>query len=262
MNPEQLQELLRKAGIGEDQWKYYTATEEELPGLFGFSPFQTERFGQLFGGLGQFDPTKISEAYGTIEKFGQQKTADIGQQFKTGIAGVGRGLMENIQGIGENIASKIPGFGARQREAKKERFEAYEGASELGRRKEMGLLNLEEMLGGRRAAVGRTVQSWQDKLMNLVSSIYQMDPREAGQTPPGTTPGFLQSDIDKSGVNFPTDLEARYSRSQLTNYFQQKGITISQEDLENYINLYSQAYKSSGNTLSVEDWWKSQQSGG
>ena len=262
MSSEEIQELLRKAGVGEDQWKYYTATEEELPGLFGFSPFQTERFGQLFGGLGQFDPTKISEAYGTIKEFGQQKTADIGQQFKTGIGGIGRGLMEGIQGIGENIASKIPGFGARQREVKKERFEAYEGASELGRRKEMGLLNLEEMLGGRRAAVGRTAQSWQDKLMNLVSSIYQMDPRETDPTRKGVRSGFAQETTAPVGLDFPTDLEARYSRSQLTSYFQQKGITISQEDLENYINLYSQAYKSSGNTLSVEDWWKSQQSGG
>ena len=73
MSSEEIQELLRKAGVGEDQWKYFTAGEKELPGLFGFTPFQTERFGQLFGGLGQFDPTKISEAYGAIEEFGQQK---------------------------------------------------------------------------------------------------------------------------------------------------------------------------------------------
>ena len=52
MSPEEIQELLRKAGVSEDQWKYYTASSEELPGLFGFSGSQgSENFLAVLGDL-------------------------------------------------------------------------------------------------------------------------------------------------------------------------------------------------------------------
>jgi len=179
MSTEEIQELLRKAGVSEDQWKYYTSTAEQLPGLFGFSPFQTERFQQQFGGLGQFDPTKTSEAYGEIERFGEQKQSNIGQQLKTGLYDIQTGLTSGMKGISESVGYKLPGFGAREREKEKLMGSAYESSEELERKRDMGLLNLEEILGARRAAVGSTTQSWLDKLMRLVSSIYQMDPTGA-----------------------------------------------------------------------------------
>jgi hypothetical protein len=260
MSPEEIQELLRKAGVSEDQWKYYTASSEELPGLFGFSESQGKKFGELFGGLGQFDPTKTSEAYGAIEKYGQQQTSDIGSQLKTGMSGLSQGLMSSIGSIKGSVGQKFGGFGARQKEIGRQRTGAYEGAGELRRQRDMGLLNLEENLGGRRALVGGKTQNWSEKLMNLVSQIYQMD---AGDTDPktATTSGLLQDDIDKN-INFPTGTGDAYAKDQLVSYFQQTGIEASQEELENYISLYSQAYKASGNTLSIADWWKSQQAGG
>ena len=175
MTDEEIQELLRKAGVGEDQWKYYTASKEELPGLFGFNQAQGSKFGELFGGLGQFDPTKISEAYGAIDEYGQQQTSDIGSTFKTGMSGLSQGLMSGIGSAKENIGQKIGGFGARDREIGMQRTGAYVGAEELGRQSDMSLLNLEELLGGRKALVGGKTQSWGEKLMNLVSQIYQMD---------------------------------------------------------------------------------------
>jgi hypothetical protein len=261
MTDAEIQELLRKAGVGEDQWKYYTASAEELPGLFGFSGSQGKRFGELFGGLGQFDPTKISEAYGAIDKYGQQQTSDIGSTFKTGRYGLSQGLMSGIGSIRENIGQKFGGFGAREKEIGMERTGAYKGAEELGRQRDMGLLNLEENLGGRRALVGGKTQNWSERLMNLVSQIYQMDAGDTDQNQGGTTSGFLQGDIDKN-INFPTGTADAYAKDQLVSYFQQTGIEASQEELENYISLYSQAYKASGNTLSIADWWKSQQTGG
>jgi len=262
MTDQEIQELLRKAGVGENQWKYYTASAEDLPGLFGFNEAQSKRFSELFGGFEQFDPTKISEAYGAINKYGQQQTSDIGTKLKTGMYGLGQGLMSSIGSIKENIGQKIGGFGARQKEIGMQRTGAYKGADELRRQKNMSLLNLEENLGGRRALVGGKTQSWGEKLMNLVSQIYQMNPGD-GDTDPktGTTSGFLQDDIDKN-IKLPGGIEDRYAKDQLLAYFQQTGIEASQEELENYISLYSQAYKASGNTLSIADWWKSQQTGG
>ena len=198
MSTEEIQELLRKAGVSEDQWKYYTSTAEQLPGLFGFSPFQTERFQQQFGGLGQFDPTKTLEAYGEIERFGEQKQSNIGQQLKTGLYDIQTGLTSGIKGISESIGYKLKGFGAREREKEKLMGSAYESGEELERKRDMGLLNLEEILGARRAAVGSTTQSWLDKLMRLVSSIYQMDPTGTG-TRGGTYRGGKSGGPDTSG---------------------------------------------------------------
>ena len=203
MSPEEIQELLRKAGIGEDQWKYYTSTAEELPGLFGFSGSQGKRFGELFGGLGQFDPTKTSEAYGAISKFGQQQTSDIGSKLKTGRYDLSQGLMSGTEAIRENIGYKLPGFGAREEEIEEQRTGAYKGAEELGRQSEMSLLNLEELLGGRKALVGKSTQSWGERLMNLVSQIYQMDPGGGGSRGLGSGGSFAyagEKDADKFGV--------------------------------------------------------------
>mgnify|MGYP003147240303 CR=1 FL=1 len=185
MSPEEIQELLRKAGVGENQWKYYTASAEELPGLFGFNEAQSKRFSELFSGFEQFDPTKISEAYGAINKYGQQQTSDIGTKLKTGMYGLGQGLMSSIGSIKENIGQKIGGFGAREEEIEEQRTGAYKGADELRRQSEMSLLNLEEILGGRKSLVGKSTQSWGERLMNLVSQIYQMDPGGGGGDPGG-----------------------------------------------------------------------------
>ena len=182
MTDEEIQELLRKAGIGEDQLKYYTASSGELPGLFGFNQAQSSKFGELFGGLGQFDPSKAYEAYGAIDEYGQKKTSDIASTLETGRYGLSQGLMSNIGGIRENIGTNIPGFGARDREIGEQRAGAQGGALDLSRQSDMSLLNLEEMLGGRKAAVAGTTQSWGQRLMNLVAQIYQMDPGGGGGT--------------------------------------------------------------------------------
>jgi len=203
MTDEEIQELLRKAGVGEDQWKYYTASAEELPGLFGFSGSQGKKFGELFGGLGQFDPTKISEAYGAITKYGQQQTSDIGSKLKTGMSGLSQGLMSGIGGIRENVGYKLPGFGAREKEIEEQRTGAYKGAEELRRQSDMSLLNLEELLGGRKALVGGKTQSWSERLMNIVSQIYQMDPGGGGSRGLGSGGSFAyagEKDADKFGT--------------------------------------------------------------
>tara|TARA_R110001583_G_scaffold76295_1_gene208982 strand:- start:3908 stop:4543 length:636 start_codon:yes stop_codon:yes gene_type:complete len=189
MSPEEIQELLRKAGVSEDQWKYYTASSEELPGLFGFSGSQGKRFAELFGGLGRFDPTKISEAYGAIDKYGQQQTADIASKLKTGRYDLSQGLMSGTEAIRENVGYKLPGSGAREEEIEEQRAGAYGGAEELERQSEMGLLNLEELLGGRKALVGGKTQSWGQRLMNLVSQVFQMDPGGGGM--PGSYGGYV-----------------------------------------------------------------------
>jgi len=258
MTDEEIQELLRKAGVGEDQWKYYTASSEELPGLFGFSEYQGKKFGELFGGFGQFDPNKISEAYGVIDKYGQQQKSDIGSKLKTGMSGLGQGLMSSIGSIKENIGQKIGGFGARQKEIGMQRTGAYEGAGELRRQRDMGLLNLEENLGARSALVGSKTQNWSEKLMDLVSKVYQMNP---GDTDPRIGTEGILGEKDPA-INFPAGTTNAYMKDQLTSYFQQTGIEASQEELENYLNLYSEAYRASGNTLSIADWWESQQTGG
>ena len=75
MDEEQYKELLRKMGIGEDQFKYFTTAKEELPGLYGFGANQSKQFLDQFGGMPKFDPSKITEAYGEVKRYGEEKTA-------------------------------------------------------------------------------------------------------------------------------------------------------------------------------------------
>mgnify|MGYP001309041685 CR=1 FL=1 len=66
----------------------------------------------------------------------------------------------------------------------------------------MSLLNLEELLGGRKALVGGKTQNWGQRLMNLVSQIYQMDPG-GGSRGLGSGGSFAyggEEDADKFGV--------------------------------------------------------------
>jgi len=262
MSEQEIQKLLEQAGIAKDQFKYFTSKAKDLPGLFGFTPFQSERFGNLFGGLGQFDPSLIKKAYGEVESYGKERASDIGNILQTGIKGVQSGLGSGLMDIRETIGKGFGGFGARQREMGEAREEAGEAGSELGRRYDASMSLLGERLGQRRAAVGQTASNWRDRLFSLVQSIYGMDPRDQSGSSPSTT-GFLQSDTDKSLGQFkmPEGIERRYAEDQLRQYFSQNNIEYSGDDWESYISEFANAYKNSGNTLSVVDWWASKQKG-
>ena len=117
------------------------------------------------------------------------------------MSGLGQGLMSGIGSIRENIGYKLPGSGAREEEIGMQRTGAYEGAEELGRQSDMSLLNLEEILGGRKALVGSKTQSWKEKLMNLVSQIYQMDAGGGTQTVGGYHVSGTGGGIPGRGIN-------------------------------------------------------------
>jgi hypothetical protein len=258
MSEQEIQKLLEKAGVAKDQFKYFTSKTKDLPGLFGFTPFQSERFGNLFGGLGEFDPSLIKKAYGEVASYGQERAADIGSILKTGIRGVQSGLGSGLMDIRETMGRGFDKFGARQREIGEAREEAGEAGAELGRRYDASMSLLGERLGQKRAAVGQQVTNWRDRLFSLVQSIYGLDPRALPEGSPPTT-GFLQSDADKSlgQLKMPEGIEKRYAEDQLRQYFSQNNIEYSGDDWEKYIAEFAKAYKDSGNTLSVVDWWAS-----
>jgi len=176
MNPDEYEELLRKMGIGEDQFKYFTTGKEELPGLFGFTGDQSKRFSEQFGGMPKFDPSKIMEAYGEVERYGKERTADIGQQVKSGISGVQSGLLSGMENVAGNIGRGFAKSGARQQSFSDVRGSGYEAGSDVKRKGTMALSNLAESLGQRRAAVGKKAFDYLGGLMNLSGNIFSLDP--------------------------------------------------------------------------------------
>ena len=176
MNPDQYKKLLEKMGISEDQFKYFTTAKEDLPGLFGFTGKQSERFSEQFGGLPKFDPSKAMQAYGEVERYGEEKTADIGQQVQSGISGVQSGLMSGIQEIIGGVGRGFAKSGARQKGLMDVMGSAYEAGSDIKRKGTSALSNLAERLGARRAAVGKTAFDYLGSLMNLSGNIFSLDP--------------------------------------------------------------------------------------
>jgi len=177
MNPDQYKKLLEKMGISEDQFKYFTTAKEDLPGLFGFTGKQSERFSEQFGGLPKFDPSKAMQAYGEVERYGEEKTADIGQQVQSGISGVQSGLMSGIQDVVSNVGKGLGRrFGGTQKAISDVMGSAYEAGSDVRRKGTAALSNLAERLGARRAAVGKTAFDYLGSLMNLSGNIFSLDP--------------------------------------------------------------------------------------
>ena len=255
MNPDQYKELLEKMGISEDQFKYFTTAKEDLPGLFGFTGKQSERFSEQFGGLPKFDPSKAMQAYGEVERYGEEKTADIGQQVQSGISGVQSGLMSGIQEIIGGVGRGFAKSGARQKGLMDVMGSAYEAGSDIKRKGTSALSNLAERLGARRAAVGKTAFDYLGGLMNLSGSIYGLDPGDAKDTPSDTSsgdPGFIPKDI-----NMPTGAETRFATDQLTQYFISNDLNVGgDEELWNkYISEFAQARKTNPG-LTVDSWWK------
>ena len=256
MNPDQYEELLRKMGIGEDQFKYFTTAKEDLPGLYGFTGQQSKRFLEQFGGMPKFDPLKAMQAYGEVERYGKEKTADIGQQVKSGISGVQSGLMSGIQDVVSSVGKGLgKRFGGTQKAISDVMGSAYEAGSDIKRKGTSALSNLAERLGARRAAVGKTGFDYLGGLINLSGSIYGLDPGDAEDTPSDTSsgdPGFIPKDI-----NMPTGAETRFATDQLTQYFVSNDLNVGgDEELWNkYISEFAQARKTNPN-LTVDSWWK------
>ena len=95
-------------------------------------------------------------------------------------------------------------------------------------------------------------------MQSIYGSILEINPGTA--FPPLDV---LQGDIDKSLGQFkmPEGIERRYAEDQLRQYFSQNNIEYSSDNWEQYIAEFAKAYKDSGNTLSVVDWWASKQGG-
>lgn len=255
MDPEQYKELLRKMGIGEDQFKYFTTEKEDLPGLYGFTGEQSKRFLEQFGGMPKFDPFKAMEAYGEVERYGKERTTDIGQQVKSGISGVQSGLISGVKdvvsGIGKGLGRR---FGGTQKSISDVRESAYEAGSDVKRKGTMALSNLSERLGARRAAVGKTGFDYLGGLMNLSGGIFGLDPGDA-ESKSFDKHGLIEGvEID---VKMPTGAEARFATDQLTQYFQSNNLnTGGDEELWNrYIAEFAQA-RESNPSLTVDNWWK------
>ena len=253
MNEEEIRELLNRAGVGENQQKYYTTDKDKIPGLFGFNEFQTGRFNDLMGGFPEFDPSVVADAYDAVDEYGQEKTSDIQNKYNTGRFGLNTSLMGNLGEIRETVGRGFHKFGAKEGLIEGERSVAEETSGELRRQKRTGLLDLEENLGSRRAVIGKSTQNYGTDLMNLASRIFGMDPSSGdGATP--KTPGFLKDDLDDE-PGFADSISGRYARDQLYGYIETLGIYTSPEDKQKYSNEYAKAYARSGNQLSVNDWW-------
>jgi len=253
MNPDEYEELLRKMGIGEDQFKYFTTGKEELPGLFGFTGDQSKRFSEQFGGMPKFDPSKAMQAYGEVERYGKERTADIGQQVKSGISGVQSGLLSGMENVAGNIGRGFAKSGARQQSFSDVRGSGYEAGSDVKRKGTMALSNLAESLGQRRAAVGKKAFDYLGNLMNLSGSLYGLDPGDKTPSDPSSTDsGYTPKDI-----SMPDEIESRFASSQLIQYFQANNINLSgDEELFNkYISEYAKARKIDTD-LTVDSWWK------
>ena len=260
MTSEEIRKMLENAGIkGEDQQKYFTTTQKDLPGLFGINQFQTEMFQNLIGGFPQFDPTLIKEGLGKVADYGKEQTGFITGKFKTGMRDVASGLGSGLLNITQKVGKGFTRSGAKERLFGEQRDLASEASDDLRTKFDTSMSLLGEKLGQRKAAVRRGITDYRQNLFNLVQSIYAMDPAsgEGGNN----QKGFLQGNVDDWNFKMPDGIERRYAENQLGSYFRQNYVSYDDNEWEKYLAEFSEAYKNSGNTLSAADWWMTRQKG-
>ena len=241
MDEEQYKELLRKMGIGEDQFKYFTTAKEELPGLYGFGANQSKQFLDQFGGMPKFDPNLAMESYGEVERFGKEQKSDIRDQ-------VSSGLMTGVQDVVENVGRGFTKSGARQG--------AISGVmGEVKRKGNMALSSLGEKLGQRRAAVGRTAFDYLGGLTNLASSIYSADPSKSGTSGTSNSGSSLVEGVEID-TSMPKGIEERMAQSLLISYFQANDINTggSQYLFDQYSKEFADERKNRPE-LTADEWW-------
>ena len=181
------QQLLERSGFG--QYSGLFGTGEEVARNLGFVGDQVKDFAQYFQ---SFDRDRFMEAAGKIPENLARRTGTLESSFQSGFKGLGQKLGQATRQI-HGLAGKSGAvFGSTARQLSEAGKRTGETLQDLLRKRDTGLLGIQEQEGKERAALTSLLQNYVTGTFGRAQDIFALDPdfnEQPAVTPTGSNFG-------------------------------------------------------------------------